>query len=99
GRRDYLALTVTDDGSGIDPAIVGQIFNPFFTTKSVGKGTGLGLATVHGIVEQSGGLIEVESEPGVGTVFRVLLPTIESVPEAPAVTRPRSAAGRRETIL
>jgi CheY-like chemotaxis protein len=98
-RRDYLVLTITDDGSGIDPSIRDQIFNPFFTTKAPGHGTGLGLATVHGIVSQSGGYMEVESEIGKGTSFTVLLPTVAERPIAVDMAKPRQSSGVQYTIL
>jgi len=96
----FVCLSVTDTGCGIPSEMLPQIFEPFFTTKEVGKGTGLGLATVHGIVQQHGGWINVQSEIGKGTTFRIYLPCL-SVPAASATARPAPAAssGGTETIL
>lgn len=96
----HVLLSVSDDGSGVDKTILNHLFEPFMTTKGVGKGTGLGLATVYGIVQQNGGDIRVYSEAGIGTTFRIYLPRHigeeESVAsEAPSDT-PRGAG---ETIL
>lgn len=73
----FVQIKIQDQGTGMEDATVNQIFEPFFTTKEVGQGTGLGLSIAHGMIEEHGGTIEVESEPGVGSTFRVLLPKSE----------------------
>ncbi|MGD2150603.1 MAG: ATP-binding protein [Desulfobacterales bacterium] len=77
----YVRLTVNDTGHGIEPNILERIFDPYFTTKEVGRGSGMGLSVVHGIVKSHGGTISVISEPGEGTIFHVLFPGIEDEPE------------------
>jgi CheY-like chemotaxis protein len=96
----YVLLELRDSGCGISPEAKSHIFEPFFTTKGVGKGTGLGLAVVHGVVSQSGGHIDVDSEPGRGTSFQIYLPSAELGRQpVPSVAEVKVTPRGSETVL
>jgi signal transduction histidine kinase len=96
----YVSLTVSDTGRGIDPEICDRIFDPYFTTKDSGKGTGMGLAVVHGIVKSHGGAITVFSEPNVKTAFQVLLPIADAAaPQTDSATKAALPTGRERILL
>ncbi len=98
-REDFLELRVVDTGTGMDEATIARVFDPFFTTKEVGKGVGLGLSSVAGLVEQCHGHISVESQVGKGTTFRVFLPLVARAPSEVAAPVVASGGGQGERVL
>ncbi len=97
----FVALSLTDTGTGMTPEVLARIFEPFFTTKPQGVGTGLGLATVYGIVQQSGGFIDVDSAPGRGTTFRLYFPVSQEAARShkPSTETPSTARGQESILL
>ncbi|MDA3898486.1 MAG: transporter substrate-binding domain-containing protein [Desulfobacteraceae bacterium] len=95
---EYVKIIISDTGPGIDPEIIDRIFDPYFTTKTVGQGSGMGLSVVHGIIKNHSGLISVESQPDKGTIFSILLPKTARTPEITADSKTNIPTGN-ETIL
>jgi signal transduction histidine kinase/ActR/RegA family two-component response regulator len=95
----YVKLAISDSGCGMSPEVQAHIFEPFFTTKEPGRGTGLGLATVYGLVKQSGGSIDVYSEEGLGTTFKIYLPAVNEQLDPESLQQRTTAIGGTETIL
>jgi CheY-like chemotaxis protein len=99
----FVCVTIADNGCGMTPEVAGRIFEPFFTTKEIGKGTGLGLSVVHGIVQQHEGWIQLATQPGKGSSFKVVLPACEiqtkEIPAVELVTSPAATCGAGEAVL
>lgn len=95
----YVQLAVKDTGHGIDPSILENIFDPYFTTKETGKGTGMGLAIVHGIVQNHGGGLSVESAPGEGTLIKVFIPSVKEVPAVKEESYKKMPAGNEQILF
>jgi CheY-like chemotaxis protein len=96
---EYVQLVVKDTGTGMTPQVMSRVFEPFFTTREVGKGTGMGLAVVYGIVKDLQGTITVESEPGVGSTFRVLLPKVKGEQKEEQVSVAQVAGGEEHILF
>jgi CheY-like chemotaxis protein len=95
----HVELSVADTGAGMAPGVLARIFEPFFTTKDAGKGTGLGLAAVHGTMTEHGGAVLVHSVPGRGTTFRLLFPTVAPAAAEAAAAAPRARRARQGRVL